>query len=77
MDVVTLLKAQKYAKALVDALEINAETYPGPEFIKRAKKAGAKFTIGVNNFTDNIRCYDRVWDMIEQCGLTADDFFRL
>ena len=25
MDVVTLLKAQKYAKALVDALEINAE----------------------------------------------------
>ena len=59
------------------ALEINAETYPGPEFIKRAKKAGAKFTIGVNNFTDNIRSYDRVWDMIEQCGLTADDFLRL
>ena len=58
------------------ALEINAETYPGPEFIKRAKKAGAKFTIGVNNFTDNIRSYDRVWDMIEQCGLTADDFLR-
>lgn len=25
MDIVTLLKAQKYAKALVDALEINAE----------------------------------------------------
>ena len=59
------------------ALEINAEKYPSAEFIKRAKKAGAKFTIGVNNFTDDIRPYDRVWDMIEQCGLSADDFFRL
>lgn len=60
------------------ALEINAQTYPAAEFVKRAKKAGAKFTIGVNNFTDELRGYDRVWDIVEQCGgLTADDFFRL
>lgn len=59
------------------ALEINAQTYPYAEFVKRAKRAGAKFTIGVNNFTDELRGYNRVWDIVEECGLTADDFFRL
>ncbi len=65
------------AKAHNVAIEINNRyKIPSYEFLKRAKAAGIKFTVGTNNtnkdFTD--AAYAR--EMIKKLNLTKDDFFQ-
>lgn len=67
-------------KALVEnklALEINnARNIPSPAFIKRAKKAGVKFTFGTNNSgAENLGRMDYAIEMIGECGLVPDDMW--
>jgi len=58
------------------AIEINARyKLPSPAFIKMAKKAGAKFSFGTNNGDNDIGRLDYCFQMIRDCGLTADDMF--
>lgn len=58
------------------AIEINNRyKIPSEEFIKRAKIAGVKFTIGTNNFDKNFSRAEYAIAMIRKCGLTKDDFF--
>ena len=66
--------------ALVDnniALEINnTRNIPSPTFIKRAKKAGAKFTFGTNNSgLHNLGRMDYAISMIKECGLSNKDMW--
>jgi histidinol phosphatase-like PHP family hydrolase len=59
------------------AIEINARyKIPSAAFIKRAKAAGCKFSMGTNNVTKELVTFDYVIEMIEECGLTPDDFFK-
>jgi histidinol phosphatase-like PHP family hydrolase len=59
------------------ALEINAKLkLPSPEFIKRAKAAGVKFTFGTNNAGANdLGRLEYCIDMVKECGLTSTDFW--
>ena len=58
-------------------IEINARyKIPSATFIKRAKAAGAKFSMGTNNTDKNLGTLDYAIDMIEQCGLEPSDFFH-
>jgi hypothetical protein len=59
------------------ALEINARfKLPGPEFIKRAKAGGVKFTFGTNNGgPDDLGRLEYCIDMAAECGLTSDDIW--
>jgi histidinol phosphatase-like PHP family hydrolase len=58
------------------AIEINARyKLPSPTFIKMAKKAGAKFSFGTNNGDNDIGRLDYCFQMIRECGLTAEDMF--
>lgn len=59
------------------AIEINARyRLPSPAFIKAAKKAGVKFSFGTNNGgRDDLGTLDYCIEMIDECGLTADDLF--
>jgi len=58
------------------AIEINARyKLPSPSFIKMAKKAGAKFSFGTNNGDNEIGRLDYCFQMIRECGLTAEDMF--
>jgi hypothetical protein len=58
------------------AVEINARNrVPSPKFIKRAKRAGVKFTFGTNNSGKNLGRLEYCLDMIEECGLTPSDMF--
>lgn len=60
------------------AIEINARyKIPSETFIKRAKAAGAKFSMGTNNTDKNLGTLDYAIEMIDECGLEPNDFFKL
>ena len=60
------------------AIELNSRLrLPGLAFVKLAKQAGLKFTLGINN-TDTDATLGRAeygLEMIRECGLTAQDFW--
>ncbi|MBW6502002.1 MAG: hypothetical protein K0B05_11470 [Bacteroidales bacterium] len=58
------------------AIEINNRyEIPSAAFIKRAKAAGVKFTVGTNNADENFSGAEYARRMIRECGLTEDDFW--
>jgi histidinol phosphatase-like PHP family hydrolase len=58
------------------AIEINNRfSIPSAEFIKRAKAAGVKFTVGTNNVDEHFSGAEYARKMIRDCGLTKEDFF--
>ena len=58
------------------ALEINARSgYPRERFIRMAKKMGAKFSFGTNNFKDNPIDMSRCYNAIEKYGLKKKDMY--
>ena len=58
------------------AMEINNRyRIPSADIIKRAKKAGVKFTVGTNNVDGNFSGAPYALDMIKECNLTASDFW--
>ena len=58
------------------ALEINcANKIPSAEFIKRAKAAGVRFTLGTNNSGADLGYLEYGVKMIRECGLTPSDFW--
>ncbi len=58
------------------ALEINARSgLPHDRFIRLAKKMGAKFTFGTNNFDDKPIDMSRCLEAIGRYGLTKDDMY--
>lgn len=64
------------AKANNIAIEINNRyRIPSETFIKRAKKAGVKFTIGTNNADENFSGAAYALEMIKKCKLDKSDFF--
>ena len=76
----TTERMDRVIKALVDnnvALEINATLrLPKPDFIKRAKANGVKFTFGTNNGGPNdLGRMEYCIDMVGECGLTPDDMW--
>jgi hypothetical protein len=69
-------KVIKAAKANNIAVEINNRfKIPSADFIKRAKAAGVKFTIGTNNADENFSGAEYARQMIRECGLTKEDFW--
>jgi hypothetical protein len=44
-------------------------------FIKAAKKAGIKFSIGANNADRSLGCLEYGVGMVKECGLTWQDIF--
>jgi hypothetical protein len=59
------------------AIEINARyKIPSATFIKRAKAAGAKFSMGTNNADRELGTLDYAIQMIEECDLESGDFFK-
>jgi len=59
------------------AIEINARyKIPSATFIKRAKAAGAKFSMGTNNVDKDLGTLDYAIQMIEECGLEPGNFFK-
>jgi len=61
------------------AFEINSiYQYPKKPFINRAKEAGAKFSFGSNGHQlQEVRNYEYCLEMVSECGLVEDDFFKL
>jgi hypothetical protein len=58
------------------AIEINNRyKLPGPEFIKRAKAAGVKFSFGTNNADANVGRLEYPLQMVRECGLEWQDIF--
>lgn len=58
------------------AIEINARyKIPSARFIRRAKAAGVKFSLGTNNSGSELGRLEYCLDMIQQCGLTGGDMF--
>lgn len=58
------------------AIEINSRyELPKADFIKAAKKAGLKFTIGTNNVGQEIISNEYGFRMIRECGLTWQDMW--
>ena len=58
------------------ALEISARyRIPSARIIKMAKARGLKFTFGTNNGSADFGRLEYALDMIEACGLTADDLW--
>ncbi|NOY36856.1 MAG: DUF1080 domain-containing protein [Chlorobi bacterium] len=73
-------RMDKVIRALVDhhvAMEISARfKIPSATFIKRAKEAGVKFTFGTNNTgPDDLGRLEYCLDMVDDCGLTWQDFW--
>jgi hypothetical protein len=69
-------KVIKAARENNIAIEINNRfRIPSAEFIKRAKSAGVKFTIGTNNADENFSGAAYARQMIKECGLAKDDFY--
>lgn len=72
-------RMDKVIRAAVEndiAIEINARyKIPSATFIKRAKKAGVKFSMGTNNADRELGTLDYAIDMIEECNLKPGDFF--
>ncbi|HYW94117.1 MAG TPA: hypothetical protein VE870_00865 [Bacteroidales bacterium] len=60
------------------AIEIGARyNIPSATFIKRAKAAGATFTMGTNNTNKDLGFLTYCMDMIETCNLKPADFFTV
>ncbi|MBP8261983.1 MAG: hypothetical protein KA118_20210, partial [Verrucomicrobia bacterium] len=58
------------------AIEINSRyRLPSAEFIRRAKAAGLKFTLGVNNVDAALGRSEYGLEMIAACGLEPKDFW--
>jgi hypothetical protein len=58
------------------ALEINAQSgLPHDRFIRMAKKMGAKFSFGTNNFHDKPISMARCFEAIDQYGLKKADMY--
>ncbi len=59
------------------AIEINSNLkLPGLRFIKKAKAAGLKFTLGTNNDSPNLGDHlGYALEVIEKCGLSAEDMW--
>jgi hypothetical protein len=58
------------------AIEISSRyRLPKPAFIKQAKLSGVKFTFGTNNVDRKLGRSEYGLQMIEQCGLTPQDFW--
>jgi len=58
------------------AIEINARfQIPSAAFIRRAKAAGARFSIGSNRHVKGIGEIDYCLRMARECKLTAKDIF--
>jgi hypothetical protein len=58
------------------AMEINNRyKIPSETFLKRAKKAGIKFTVGTNNTDGNFSGAEYAREMISKCKLTQEDFY--
>jgi hypothetical protein len=58
------------------ALEINARSgLPHDRFIRMAKRMGAKFTFGSNNFDDRAIDMTRCFQAIDRYGITKDDMY--
>ena len=73
-------RMDRVIKALVDnqvAFEINnRRMIPSPAFIKRAKEAGVKFTLGTNNGgADDLGRMNYAIAMISECGLIPEDMW--
>jgi hypothetical protein len=66
----------KAAKENNIAIEINNRfRIPSADFIKKAKAAGVKFTIGTNNADENFSGAPYALRMIKECNLSKDDFY--
>lgn len=58
------------------AIEINNRfRIPSVEFIRKARQAGVKFTIGTNNIDKNFPRPEYALEIIRECDLTKNDFF--
>ena len=72
-------RMRKVIKAAVKnnvAIEINARYHiPSKAFIKRAKRAGAKFAFGTNNGGRDLGHLEYSRRMAKECGLTEKDMF--
>ena len=69
-------KVIKAAKDKNIAIEINNRyKIPSSDFIKRAKQAGVKFTVGTNNTDENFSGAAYALEMIKECKLTQNDFY--
>ena len=70
-------KVIQAAKENSIAIEINNRyRIPSSEFIKMAKDAGIKFTVGTNNMDSNFSGAKYTRKMIKECSLTEQDFFK-
>ena len=76
----TVERMQQVINALKEnniALEINSRfIIPSADFIKRAKRKGVKFTLGTNNGNSDLGYLEYSLQMIDNCGLTPDDFWK-
>lgn len=58
------------------AIEINNRfRIPSVEFVRRARAAGVKFTVGTNNADENFGGAEYALHVIRMCNLTSSDFF--
>jgi histidinol phosphatase-like PHP family hydrolase len=58
------------------AIELNSRyRLPHPPFVKLAKQAGLKFTLGINNTDANLGRSEFGLEMIRECGLGYKDFW--
>ena len=70
---------QVIAKAVAKgiALEVQAESpFPRAKFLKLAKRMGAKFSFGTNNFNPKPKDLSRWLEVIDWLDLTGDDIWR-
>jgi hypothetical protein len=59
------------------AIEINNRyRIPSYEFLKRAKKAGVKFTVGTNNKDENFSGAEYAHEIISKLKLNQGDFYQ-
>lgn len=76
----TPARLQRVLDALVRnkvALEIGSRLkLPKAGFIKQAKAAGIKFTLGTNNVDKDLGRLEYALEMVKECGLTAADAWR-
>jgi histidinol phosphatase-like PHP family hydrolase len=73
-------RMEEVVKALKDnniALEINNRyKIPSLNFLKKAKNAGVKFTVGTNNANSNFSGAVYAREVIKKLGLTQEDFYQ-
>ena len=76
----TVERMQQVINALKEnniAMEINSRfRIPSADFIKRAKQKGVKFTLGTNNGNSDLGYLEYSLQMIDECGLAPDDFWK-